>query len=160
MADDGREGRRLAGAGRARDEDEATRFVRQPLDPGWEAELGEGRDGRRDGAEGERRCASLPEGVHAEARQPLALIGDVELARLVEGLETRGRRSRDRLERGLERARVERRPLVEPRELAVAPDHRRLAELEVHVARAELDGVPEEGVQIHALHVGAGRDAL
>src|SRR5439155_17612421 len=67
----------------------------------------------------------------------------------VEGGEASRRRGRDDLERHLDRGLVERRPLLEPREDAVAPEHRRLAGLQVDVAGAELDGAPKESVEIH-----------
>ena len=41
------------------------------------------------------------------------------------------------------------RALLERRDRAVATQHRRLVQLEVDVARAEFDGAPEEGIQVH-----------
>ena len=43
----------------------------------------------------------------------------------------------------------QRRALVERRDRTVATQHRRLVQLEVDVARAEFNGAPEEGIQVH-----------
>ena len=55
----------------------------------------------------------------------------------------------DGRERRLEIAVVERRVLGEQAELAVAPEHRRLADLQVDIARAELHGAAEYRIQVH-----------
>ena len=52
----------------------------------------------RDDAEGERDGAALAEGVDAEARQVLVLVGDVEVAGVVEVRELLGRAAADGLE--------------------------------------------------------------
>ena len=74
----------------------------------------------------------------------------------MEGGEARGRSGRDDLQGNVHRRLVERRPLLEPREGAVAPEHRRLAGLQVDVAGAELDGAPKESVEIHRRTNGIG----
>ena len=57
--------------------------------------------------------------------------------------------SGDERERRLEVAVVQRRMLREQAELAVAPEHRRLADLEVNIARAEFHGTAEYRIQGH-----------
>ena len=103
----------------------------------------------RNDAEGERGGAALPEHVDPEPGQPLAGVGDVEVARLVERAQALGREARDRLERGEQVGLAQRGRAVDRADGAVAPEHGRLLQLQVDVARAELDGVPEKGVQVH-----------
>ncbi len=57
--------------------------------------------------------------------------------------------SGDGREHDLEVGLAERGPALERRQLAVAPEHGRLPELQVDVAGAELDGAFEQGVEIH-----------
>jgi hypothetical protein len=45
--------------------------------------------------------------------------------------------------------------LREQAELAVAPQHRRLADLEVDIARAEFHGAAENRVQVHDGLIGS-----
>ena len=45
-------------------------------------------------------------------------------------------------------------------ERAVAPQDRRLAFFEVHVGRAELDGTPQKGVEVHETLFGRRRAGL
>src|SRR6185437_4392711 len=99
VVDYGRERRRLAGAGRAGDEDEAAVLAGQALDALRQAQLREARDVLRDHTEGERDRAALAVAVHAEAREAVRRVGDVELAGLVEVRQLRGRHVRDQGER-------------------------------------------------------------
>jgi hypothetical protein len=124
-------------------------LAREPADTGREVQLLEARHVLGDDAERERDRAALAEGVDAEARQPVGRVSDVEVAALVEGAEPLGRHSGDRLERAEQVGRPERRALREWRDRTVATQHRRLVQLQVDVARAELDGAPEEGIQVH-----------
>jgi hypothetical protein len=94
--------------------------------------------------------AALAEGVHAEARQLVGGVRDVEVARLVELLQLRRRHRADALERHEQVALREGRPLRQLAERPVAPDDRRPVELQVDVGGAELDGARKEGVEIHA----------
>src|SRR5581483_1625119 len=103
----------------------------------------------RDHTEGERDRAALAEAVDPEARQPLGLVREIEVAALVEVAAPRRMRGRDRIEddRGVEVR--ERLPALEPLEVPVAPDHGRLPNLQVDVARAARDGGEKGRVQIH-----------
>ena len=56
----------------------------------------------------------------------------------------------DGREDGVELRVVERRPAVEREQRAVAAKDRRLADLQVDVARAGLDGAQKHGVEIHS----------
>ena len=149
VVDHRRERRRLARAGRAGDEHEAAVLLGEPLHARRQVELLEARHLAGDDAEGERDVAALAEGVDAEARQALGGVGDVEVAGLVERLQPLGSDPRHGLECGEQVLLVQRRALVERRDRAVATQHRRLVQLEVDVARAEFNGAPEEGIQVH-----------
>ena len=144
-----RERRRLARAGRARDEHEAAVLLGEPLHARRQAQLLEARHLARDHAERERDRAALAEGVDAEAGQALGGVRDVEVAALVEHLQPLGRDARHRLERAEQVLLVQRRTVLERPDRAVATQHRRLVELEVDVARAEFNGAPKEGIQVH-----------
>ena len=150
------ERRRLPRAGRAGDEDEAAVLLGERLDAGRHAELLEASAPSGDDAEREASRAALPVGVHAEARQVLVLVGDVEVAARLEVLEALGRPAADDLEHGGERRLVERRGALDRVEIAVAADDRRPADLQVDVARTHLDGVPEQPVQVHGSGIGCG----
>ena len=103
----------------------------------------------RDDAERERDRPALPEGVDAEARQALVLVGDIEVAGLVEAVALVRRGFGDLLQHRLEVAGAELLLPVEWRHRAVAAQDRRLADLEMDVARAEVDAALEDGVQVH-----------
>ena len=150
VVDHRRERRRLSRAGRAGDEDEAAVLLGELLDARRQVELLEARHGLRDDAEGERGRAALPVGVDAEAREVAVLVRDVEVAGVVEVLELLGRAAADDLEHRGERRVVERRHVRHRVQVAVEPADRRLADLQVDVAGAELDGAREESVEIHA----------
>ena len=119
----------------------------RPHDRG-QSELLERRHLPRDDAEGEADGASLPVGVDAKPGQVLLLVGDVEIARLAEALQPLGRALADVLEDRLERPFVQGRD-VERHQSAVAAENGRAVHLEVDVARAQLDCVPEQAVEVH-----------
>jgi alkylhydroperoxidase family enzyme len=100
--------------------------------------------------------APLPEGVDAEAGEIVVLIGDVEIAGLLERFETLGRSLSDCLEDGLRVTIRQDWALLQWAEVAVATKDRRDADLQVDVARAELDGAPEQGIQFHGGHTCIG----
>src|SRR5581483_7129659 len=103
---------------------------------------------------GEARRAPLPVGVDAETREVGVLVGDVEVAGLVEALQALGRARADDVEDGGERRLVQRGDL-ERGEAAVPAKDGRTPELEVDVARPELDRVPEQAVQVHRGGIGS-----
>ena len=67
----------------------------------------------------------------------------------MELLETLRDDARNRLDSGEQVLLVQRRAVVERRDRAVATQHRRLVQLQVDIARAEFNGAPEEGIQVH-----------
>ncbi len=77
---------RLAGAGRAGDEDEAARLAGELLQDGGQVELLEGLDLLRDVAEGGADRAALEEAVDAEAGHVGDRVGEVELGVVLEPL--------------------------------------------------------------------------
>ena len=85
------EGRRLAGAGRAGDEHEAARLVREVVQARREAELLESLDLVRDEPEGGADGRALKVGVDAEAREAGNRVGEVDLPARLEGLLLLGR---------------------------------------------------------------------
>ena len=149
VVDHRREARRLPGACRTRDEDQAAVLVGEPTDAGRQAQLLETRDVARDDAERERDRAALPIDVDAEARQPVGGVRNVEVSGLVELLETLRYDARNRLDSGEQVLLIQRRAVVERRDGAVATQHRGLVQLQVDIARAEVNGAPEEGIQVH-----------
>ena len=142
------ERRRLPRAGGARDEDQAAVLLGHGLHDGRDAELGERRHVLRDDAEGKARGSPLPVGVDAEARKVGVLVGDVEVAGLMEALEALGRAGADDFEDRRE-GRLVQRGGIERGEAAVPAEDGRTSELEVDVARPEFDRVPEEAIQVH-----------
>ena len=130
----------------------------EPLHAGRQVELLEVRHGLRDDAEGERDGAALAVRVDAEARQVAVLVGDVEVAGVVEVLELLGRAAADASSRTASRAASSSGwASAIGVEIAVDPADRRLADLQVDVGGAELDGTQEKTVQIHRLDRGIGR---
>ncbi len=103
-------------------------------------------------AEGERDVAALPKRVDPEAREIVFLVGDVQVAARLEGLEPLGRAFADELEDALGIAVGDHRRLLERGERTVAPEDRRNADLQVDVARAELDGASEQEIEFHGGH--------
>jgi hypothetical protein len=160
VVDHRRERRRLPRAGRAGHEDEPAVLLGELPHAVRQAQLVEVRHRAGDDAKGERDRAALAEGVHAEARQLVGGVRDVEVARLVELLQLRRRHRADALERDEQMALRQGRPLRHLAERPVAPDDRRPVQLEVDVGRAELDGACKEGVQIHAATLHRQRAAV
>ena len=85
------ERRRLAGAGRAGDEHEAARLVRELVEASRDAELLERLDLVRDQPEGGADGRALKVGVDAEAREAGNRVGEVDLPARLEGLLLLGR---------------------------------------------------------------------
>ena len=110
---------------------------------------------RRDDPEGEADLVALAERVHAETRKPRDLVREVEVAGRVEGVDLVG--ARDGREDVLHVPRRERLGLLHVAERAVAAQHGRPPGLQVDVARTELDGLLQKGVEIHARGIGAER---
>jgi hypothetical protein len=123
-------------------------------------EVRERRDAFRDHAEGEGDRAALTEGVDAEARQVDCLVGEVEVPGVVEELEACGGRQPDRVERLLEVDGGQRRMILQRCQRPVPAKVRRLVLLQVEVGRAELDGTPQQGVEVHETLVGTGVEPL
>ena len=149
VVEDRGERRRLARAGGAGAQDEPAVLLGEARDALRQAELLEARHVLGDHAEGERDRAALAVAVDSEARELVRRVRDVELAGLVERLELCGRKVGDDRERGLEIGFAERDVVREQAELAVTPQHRRLADFEVEVARAMLHGARQDSVQVH-----------
>ena len=126
---------------------ETANALRQP-------ELLEARHLARDHAEGKRDRAALAKAVDAEARQALRRVGDVELAGLVEDGKLGRREVGDQCERRLEIAVEQGRMVREQAELAVPPHDGRLADFQMDVARAELDGARQYRIQVHGVVIG------
>ena len=143
------ERRRLTGAGRTRHEHEPAVLVGEPLHPRREAQLLHRRNLLGDDAEGERDVAALAEAVDAEARQVGALVGDVEIAALLELRVPLRLHLRDALEVSVQVVLGQVRRILHRPERTVAPQHRRAAEFQVDVAGAEFDGARKEGVEFH-----------
>ena len=144
VTDDRREGRRLAGAGRARAEDESALRFRKLRDSVRQPELDERRDDTGDQAEGERDRSTLAKAVHSETWEARRRVRDVELARLVE----RGAASRilggDDGEHALEVLGLEDRPTLDRGERPVVSEDGRLRDFQVDIARAGFDGTGEQ----------------
>src|SRR6266536_2643489 len=104
--------------------------------------------------EGERDRSALAETVDAEARKPVRRVREVELAGLVEGSPARRILARDGVQHIIQLLLPEHRPRSERGERAVPTKDRRPADLQVHVACARLDGMRQEGVEIHACQIG------
>ena len=85
------ERRRLAGAGRAGDEDEPARLVGEVVEPRRHPELLERLDRLRDQPEGGADARALEVGVDAEAREAGNRVGEVELPLRLEELLLLGR---------------------------------------------------------------------
>ena len=121
-----RERRRLARAGRARDEHEPAVLLGEALHARRQAQLLEARDVAGDHAERERDVAALAVGVDAETGQALGGVRDVEVAALVEHLQPLGRDAGHRLEGAEQVLLVQRRTVLQRPDRAVATQHRRL----------------------------------
>ena len=148
LVEHGRERRRLAGAGRSRDEHQPALLVRESRDTSGQVQLAEARDLVRDHTERERDRASLAEPVDAKARKPLGRVGRVEVAALVEQQTTPRDGACDLVEDGFELRFPERWKLGRD-ELAVRAEEGRLTDLEVDVAGAGCDRAREDCIQVH-----------
>ena len=122
--------------------------------PGRQPEAAERRHLGGDDAACERDVAALAERIDAEPRQARKLVGGVELAGLVEDGDPPGGRGADLVQDLLELLARQRLESLELLELAVDPDDRGLADLQVHVARVETDGNPHHLVQVHVHLIG------
>jgi hypothetical protein len=91
----------------------------------------------------------MTKGVDAEARQVFVLVGDVEVACLLKAVALVRSDFRDLVQHRLEVVIRQRLDAGHGPERAVATEDRRLADLQMDVARAELDGAPEGRVQVH-----------
>ena len=135
---------RLAGTGRAGDQDKTARLLRELVQPGGHVELFERLDARRNEPERGGQALALEEGVDAESRQTRDGVREVDLAPSLEMLLLLGRD--DAVE---QRARLLRGKLVvfdKPFELAVDPNDRRGARSHVEVRRITLDHDGEQFV--------------
>ena len=79
VVDHRRERGRLAGAGRAGEQDDPALLLGEPGDDGGKVELLDRLDVHGDGAHDDRDGAALVEGVDAEAREALHRVGEVDL---------------------------------------------------------------------------------
>ena len=162
VVDHRRERRRLPRAGRARDEDEAAVLVGEPRDAGRQRELVEA-SARRFGITRKAneieprwrkpltRKRGRPSAWYAMSRSPV----------FVEQPGAAPAQRRTTASSATSQvAELERRRVLHRTERAVAPEDRRLAYLQVDVGRAEFDGAPEEGVEVHAPVVGTRRARL
>src|SRR5260370_26999738 len=91
VADDGSQGRRLAGARRSGHEDQALRRVRELLDDRWQAQITERGNGAEDQPEGQTHGSPLVERVGTEARVSTPAEREVDLALGLEALDQPGR---------------------------------------------------------------------
>ncbi len=160
VVDDRRERRGLARARRARHQHEPAVLLCEPLDTCRQAELLEPRDDARDDAEGVGGRPALPEAVHAEARQPGGGVRRVELARREERLRHAPGSRRTRASTPSRSALGEPRPFDQLGHLAVAAEDRRPADLQMDVARTELDGALKEDVELHGRSIGSDAPGL
>ncbi len=141
------ERRRLARAGRPGHEDEAARLLADLLEDGRQEEVADREDAGRDDAADHSDRPALLEDVAAEPPEPRHRVRDVDLEVVLElFLLPRGHdreRHRDRvfLHEALE--------VHERGQLAVDPDDRVRADLQVEVGRLPLDRDLEQVVDVH-----------
>ncbi len=133
-------------------------LAREPLHTCRQPQLVEVRDLARDHAERERDGAALPEAVDTEARQLGLRVGDVEVARLLEHLAPTRRDHGHGVQDGFEIRLGQRWMLDDLLEVAVHAHDGRLAELQVDIGGAHVDGAPQQRVEFHGPSIGsAGR---
>src|SRR5207248_917832 len=113
---------RLAGTGRAGDQDQTAVLLRQTSNARRQLQALEVGHDARDDTERERDVTPLPERVDTEARQPWQLVRGVELAGRLERPHARRREDADLLNDRLQFERAERLPAAEWLQLAVEPD--------------------------------------
>ena len=138
------ERRRLAGAGRARDEHETTRLVGKLVQPLRHVELFERADPRRDQAERSREAFPLEVRVDAEPGEPRHRVREVELSPRFQVLLLVGRD--DAVDERPRLVRVELLELCEPLEATVDADDGRRAGRQVKVGRIAFDHYREKFV--------------
>jgi hypothetical protein len=153
LVDDRRERGALSRAGRAGDEDEAVRLVRDVGDDGGQTELVVRQDLEGNGSNRGGDGAALEIDVPAEAREVLHAEREVELAVLFERDLLLLRH--DRVREVLRIDRRERRQLQRD-DLTVDAEQRRRSGRDVHVACALLDHRLEELMEIDAVLGGLG----
>ena len=137
LVDHGCERRRLTGARRARDEDEAARLLRKLVELRRQPEILERLQLGGDHAEGRAEALALEIDVDAEAREARDRVRDVDLAVDLQVLLLLGRE--DAVEQPLGVVSGEARELVQPLEAAVQADDRVRSDRDVQVGRAESD---------------------
>ena len=138
--------RRLPDARGAGDEDETVVKVGETPDAGRKPEPVEAGHVARNHADRQRDLASLAESIDAESRQTSPLVRGVELAGLAEGSEPLRIGGADPIDELLELRRVDRRPSFERAQVPVAADDRRLADLQMQVARVCAGDLRQKGV--------------
>ena len=142
VVDHRREGRRLARARGAGEQDDAALLLGELADDGRQVEVVDRADVHRDRADDQRDAAALGEGVDAEAREAGDRVGEVDLVLDVELLELR--RILEHVVHAVDRLLVgQRRGALERDEVAVEAHERPGGDLEVQVRAPGLD----EGVQ-------------
>ena len=134
LVDERRERRRLPRSGRAGDEHEAARLLRELVQRRRQAELLERLDRLGDEAEGAAERAALEVDVDAEAREPGDAVREVELALDLEVLLLLGRE--DLVQQLLRVVGLERLELLEPLDVAVHSDRGLRAHAQVQVGGA------------------------
>jgi hypothetical protein len=141
LVEHGRERRRLAGTGRSRDENQASRLLAKGLHDRGQAELPEPEDLVRDLAIDTRDRAPLHEVVRAEARESFDAEREIEFQGLFEAVLLAVGQDRVGELLGL---RYGHRRIGQGNEPSVQPDHRRRAGRQVQVGRTHFDHLLEQ----------------
>ena len=144
LVDHRRERRRLAGAGRAGDEDEPARLRRKAVQDLREPELLERLHLLRDEAERRAERFALEEDVHAEAREAGHRVREVELAVDLEPLLLLGRE--DAIEQAARVVCGERLVLLDAHDVPAHAERRRAADRHMEVGRTVGDHLLEQVV--------------
>ena len=164
LVDDRRERRRLAGAGRPRQQDDAPLLVGQLADHRREREVLDRPDRLGDRPRDDRHDAALAEGVDPKPTDTVDLVGEVDF-RLVVELGEAALVVENRVERGLGLRDAEHLPaahvdvgVAERAELAVDPGERRSADFDVEVRSFAGYQLAECLVDVeHVAPIGVGR---
>jgi hypothetical protein len=146
VVDHRRERRRLARAGRPREQNDPAGLLGQPAHDLGEAEVIDRPDLEGDRPQRDRDGAALAEGVDTEARDAFELVGEVGLAVLLELGELLG--ARDLLQRTLGLRRAEGVGALKRPEVAVDARNRRRVSLDVEVGSLPLDDVRERLIDV------------
>jgi hypothetical protein len=133
LVDQGRERRRLTGAGGAGDQHQPARAIGQRVERRRDAELLERLDLRGNQAEGRAKGLALPVDVHAEAREARNRVGEVDLAADLEVLLLLG--GEDPVEQLLRDLGGQRRDFLQGLELAAHAHRRVRADGQVQIGR-------------------------